>query len=97
MDIVAPTSAGLGAEAYFIRAPAVLERGAGVTELARVDGVVVAVEQKSSVLGTAFHPEISADPSWLRSVERVEPPSMRPTRSMTRSQFAGISSRNSSD
>ena len=94
MDIVAPTSAGLGAEAYFIRAPAVLERGAGVTELARVDGVVVAVEQKSSVLGTAFHPEISADPSWLRS---GCPLSTQPTLSTTRSQFAGTFSRNSSD
>ena len=56
----------LGAEAYFIRAPAVLECGPGVTKLARVDGIGVAVEQRPHILGTAFHPEISADPSWLR-------------------------------
>ena len=56
----------LGNEAYFIRAPAIQECGSGVTTLARVDGIGVAVEQKPHILGTAFHAEISADPSWLR-------------------------------
>ena len=56
----------LGNEAYFIRAPAVMECGPGVTKVARVDGIGVAVEQKPHILGTAFHPEISADSSWLR-------------------------------
>ena len=60
----------VGAEAYFIRAPAVLECGPGVTELARADGIGVAVEQRPHILGTAFHPEISADPSWLRYVNK---------------------------
>ena len=61
----------LGGEAYFIRAPAVLECGPAVATLARTttsaaEGVAVAVEQRPHILGTAFHPEISADNSWLR-------------------------------
>ena len=64
----------LGGEAYFIRAPAVVECGPAVATLARTTsaaaaaegGVGVAVEQRPHILGTAFHPEISADPSWLR-------------------------------
>ena len=60
----------LGSEAYFIRAPAVLECGPAVATLARTtsaaEGVAVAVEQRPHILGTAFHPEISADNSWLR-------------------------------
>ena len=58
----------LGNEAYFIRAPAVLECGPAVATLARTtaEGVAVAVEQRPHILGTAFHPEISADNSWLR-------------------------------
>ena len=59
----------LGSEAYFIRAPAVLECGPAVATLARTTSaevVAVAVEQRPHILGTAFHPEISADNSWLR-------------------------------
>ena len=46
--------------AVFIRAPAVAETGPDVAVLATVDGHPVAVRQ-GPVLGTAFHPELTAD------------------------------------
>ena len=46
--------------AVFIRAPAVAEVGGGVDVLAQVDGRPVAVRQ-GSVVGTAFHPELTPD------------------------------------
>ena len=59
------TSANLGKNAFFIRAPAVIKHGSGVTPLAHVDDVVVAVEQDKRIFGTAFHPELSHDPTWF--------------------------------
>lgn len=54
----------LGAEpvaATFIRAPEVVETGAGVEILARLeDGRIVAVRQ-GNLLATAFHPEVSGE------------------------------------
>lgn len=44
----------------FIRAPRVVDAGAGVRVLARVDGNVVAVRQGTQ-LGFAFHPELDPD------------------------------------
>lgn len=47
--------------AAFIRAPVVVERGAGVEPLAALaDGRVVAVRQ-GAILATAFHPEVSGE------------------------------------
>jgi 5'-phosphate synthase pdxT subunit len=47
--------------AVFIRAPVVAELGERATALARLeDGTVVAVEQ-GNLLGTSFHPEMTAD------------------------------------
>ncbi len=47
--------------AIFIRAPVVAELGPGATALATLDdGTVVAVEQ-GNLLGTSFHPEMTAD------------------------------------
>lgn len=55
--------------AIFIRAPAILETGPDVAELAVWDDgerqVCVAVEQER-ILATAFHPELSADQRWHR-------------------------------
>ncbi len=56
------------AHAIFIRAPAILELGTGVTSLAVLPAeqgpeVAVAVQQ-AQVLGTAFHPELTADLRW---------------------------------
>ncbi|MBV6503616.1 MAG: Pyridoxal 5'-phosphate synthase subunit PdxT [Fimbriimonadales bacterium] len=46
--------------AVFIRAPIVTECGPEVEALAEVEGKVVAVRQRH-LLGTAFHPELTAD------------------------------------
>lgn len=56
------------AHAVFIRAPAILELGPGVTSLAalpteRYPEVTVAVRQ-AQILGTAFHPELTGDLRW---------------------------------
>lgn len=51
-------------EAYFIRAPGVTKHGPGVTVLASVGDVAVAVKQ-DKFLATAFHPEISHDNTWM--------------------------------
>mgnify|MGYP000252798464 FL=1 len=61
----------LGSEpvpAVFIRAPAITEVGPQVERLAELttnngDQVVVAARQKT-ILATAFHPELTADPRW---------------------------------
>eukprot|EP00747_Dinoflagellata_sp_TGD_P179306 gnl/TRDRNA2_/TRDRNA2_29919_c0_seq1.p1 gnl/TRDRNA2_/TRDRNA2_29919_c0~~gnl/TRDRNA2_/TRDRNA2_29919_c0_seq1.p1 ORF type:complete len:523 (+),score=120.86 gnl/TRDRNA2_/TRDRNA2_29919_c0_seq1:73-1641(+) len=66
MELVGEASKqGLSSKSHFIRAPAVTSVGAGVTPLATVDQVTVAV-RKGSLLATCFHPEISNDESWLR-------------------------------
>ena len=53
--------------ALFIRAPAIVEAGAGVEVLAKAPGhgeqVIVAVRQ-GTILATAFHPELTADTRW---------------------------------
>ncbi|HJH31046.1 MAG TPA: pyridoxal 5'-phosphate synthase glutaminase subunit PdxT [Methanosarcinaceae archaeon] len=46
--------------AVFIRAPAIVEYGNGVTVLSKVDEFVVAAEQ-GNVLALAFHPELTDD------------------------------------
>ncbi len=56
------------AHAIFIRAPAILELGPGVTSLAALSTgqhpeVTVAVQQEQ-ILGTAFHPELTGDLRW---------------------------------
>lgn len=51
--------------AVFIRAPVVEAVGEGVEVLARVDGRPVAVAE-GSVVGTAFHPELTSDPRFHR-------------------------------
>ena len=44
----------------FIRSPAIIEAGAGVVELARLGGRIVAARQ-GNVVGTSFHPELGGD------------------------------------
>ena len=46
--------------AVFIRAPVITGVGAGVTELAEVNGQAVAVRQ-NNILATSFHPELTPD------------------------------------
>jgi 5'-phosphate synthase pdxT subunit len=52
--------AGPPLEAVFIRAPSVVSAGAGVDILARYKGNIVFVRQ-GKVLGSSFHPELTAD------------------------------------
>ncbi len=60
-DLDIPQLGGPPVHAVFIRAPAVTEVGPEATTLAALDdGRVVAVEQ-GSLLGTAFHPEVTDD------------------------------------
>lgn len=58
------------AHAVFIRAPAIVETGPGVTRLAEFatpEGRKVAVAVKQGrILGTAFHPELTSDLRWHR-------------------------------
>lgn len=48
-------------EAVFIRAPRIIDRGAGVEMLAEFDGDPVAVRQ-DNILAVSFHPELTGDP-----------------------------------
>ncbi len=60
-DLDVPVLGDPPMHAVFIRAPVVTELGERATALARLeDGTVVAVEQ-GNLLGTSFHPEMTAD------------------------------------
>lgn len=60
-DLDVPVLGDPPMHAVFIRAPVVAELGERATALARLDdGTVVAVEQ-GNLLGTSFHPEMTAD------------------------------------
>ena len=60
-DLDVPVLGDPPMHAVFIRAPVVAELGDGATALATLDdGTVVAVEQ-GNLLGTSFHPEMTAD------------------------------------
>jgi pyridoxal 5'-phosphate synthase pdxT subunit len=64
--VAAPAERGLPFPGVFIRAPLVEGVGDGVEVLARLDdGRIVAVQQ-GPVLGTAFHPELTADRRFHR-------------------------------
>ncbi len=68
-DLSVPALGDPPFHAVFIRAPAVESVGSGVEVLARLDGAdnashtIVAVRQ-GSLLGTAFHPEVTGDPRF---------------------------------
>lgn len=60
-DLTVPELGEAPFHAFFIRGPSVEEVGPGVKVLATLDdGTVVAVRQ-GSLLGTAFHPEVTGD------------------------------------
>jgi 5'-phosphate synthase pdxT subunit len=60
---VESTAIGGVGPAVFIRAPQLIEHGAGVEELARHMGQVVAARQGNR-LALAFHPELTPDRRW---------------------------------
>ena len=61
-EVESPAIGGSG-PAVFIRAPQLIERGAGVEELATHGGVAVALKQ-GNLLALAFHPELTPDRRW---------------------------------
>ena len=50
--------------AVFIRAPAIVEVGAGVEVLARLSESVIVAVRQGAILATAFHPELTPDLRW---------------------------------
>lgn len=61
-DVESPAIGGNG-PAVFIRAPQLIEHGAGVEELAMHGGQAVALKQGNR-LALAFHPELTPDRRW---------------------------------
>ena len=61
-EVESPAIGGSG-PAVFIRAPQLIERGAGVEELASYGGLAVALKQQNR-LALAFHPELTPDRRW---------------------------------
>jgi pyridoxal 5'-phosphate synthase pdxT subunit len=75
-DLTVPALGEAPFHAFFIRGPSVEAVGPGVEVLATLDdGTIVAVRE-GTLLGTAFHPEISGDPRFhqyfLRIVQSVK-------------------------
>ncbi len=74
-DLLVPVLGEAPFHAVFIRGPVIDEVGPGVEVLATLDdGTIVAVRE-GTLLGTAFHPEVSGDPRFhhyfLRIVQSV--------------------------
>jgi 5'-phosphate synthase pdxT subunit len=74
-DLLVPVLGEAPFHAVFIRGPVIEEVGPGVEVLATLDdGSIVAVRE-GTLLGTAFHPEVSEDPRFhhyfLRIVQSV--------------------------
>lgn len=64
----------------FIRAPYVVDIGAGASEIASYEGRIVAVKQ-DNLLGTAFHPELTGDTRFhMHFLELVRAFSEKPLR-----------------
>jgi 5'-phosphate synthase pdxT subunit len=75
-DLSVPALGEAPFHAFFIRGPSVESVGPGVEVLAALDdGTIVAVRE-GTLLGTAFHPEVSGDPRFhqyfLRIVQGVK-------------------------
>jgi 5'-phosphate synthase pdxT subunit len=74
-DLLVPVLGEAPFHAVFIRGPVIEEVGPGVEVLATLDdGSIVAIRE-GTLLGTAFHPEVSGDPRFhhyfLRIVQSV--------------------------
>lgn len=80
-DLEIPAAGSEPVRAVFIRAPVVAEMGPAVEPLARLpDGTVVAVRQ-GNLIGTAFHPELTADDrfhAWFCRLASQHSPPARP-------------------
>jgi 5'-phosphate synthase pdxT subunit len=60
VDLDIPVFGGMEYRGVFIRSPAIREIGPQVEALCRLNNVAVAVRQ-DTMIGTAFHPELTAD------------------------------------
>src|SRR5215469_4306842 len=70
-DLSVPVLGEAPFHAFFIRGPAIESMGPEVEELATLDdGTIVAVRE-GTLLGTAFHPEVSGDPRFHRYFLRL--------------------------
>jgi pyridoxal 5'-phosphate synthase pdxT subunit len=75
-DLSVPVLGEAPFHAFFIRGPSIVSVGPAVEKLATLDdGTIVAVRE-GTLLGTAFHPEVSEDPRFhqyfLRIVQNVK-------------------------
>jgi len=75
-DLVVPVLGEAPFHAFFIRGPVVESVGPKVEVLAKLDDDRIVAVREGTLLGTAFHPEISGDPRFhqyfLRIVEGVK-------------------------
>ncbi len=65
-EVASPNAGEPAATVAFIRAPVVVEVGAGADALASVTGDRVVAVRQGKLLGIAFHPEVTGDTSWHR-------------------------------
>lgn len=75
-DLVVPVLGEAPFHAFFIRGPVVESVGPDVEVLAKLDDDRIVAVREGTLLGTAFHPEVSGDPRFhqyfLRIVEGVK-------------------------
>jgi 5'-phosphate synthase pdxT subunit len=75
-DLSVPALGEAPFHAFFIRGPAVESVGPGVEVLATLDDDTIVAVREGTLLGTAFHPEVSGDPRFhqyfLRIVQGVK-------------------------
>lgn len=75
-DLTVPALGEAPFHAFFIRGPSVESVGPGVEVLATLDDETIVAVREGTLLGTAFHPEISGDPRFhqyfLRIVQSVK-------------------------
>jgi len=75
-DLSVPALGEAPFHTFFIRGPAVESVGPGVEVLATLDDDTIVAVREGTLLGTAFHPEVSGDPRFhqyfLRIVQGVK-------------------------
>jgi 5'-phosphate synthase pdxT subunit len=75
-DLTVPALGEAPFHAFFIRGPSIESVGPGVEVLAALDDETIVAVREGTLLGTAFHPEVSGDPRFhqyfLRIVQSVK-------------------------
>jgi 5'-phosphate synthase pdxT subunit len=70
-DLSVPALGEAPFHAFFIRGPSIEEVGAGVEVLATLDDSTIVAVRERTLLGTAFHPEVSGDPRFHQYFLRI--------------------------